>query len=377
MMRYDAIVVGGGTMGSAAAWDLAKRGLRTLVFEQFAPIHALGSYAGKTRIIREVYAESPDYVPLVHRSETLWAELEREVERQLFFRTGGIDLSAPGYVQAYDARRAAIEHGLEHEWLDGSEVRHRWPAWHLGDEWVGCYSPRTGFLLAEESVASLTLAATRRGAEVRANEPVRWWQASDSGVEVRTDLATYGAERLVIAAGAWARQVLSQLALPLLVLRKVVWWFDVDDPAPFEPGRFPIFLTEGDTGAIYGFPVRGNEGIKIGNHSGGLPTSPNDVDRTAHPEEIAEVRPFVRQFLPGVSGRVVDRAVCLYTLSPDRDFIVDRHPEHANVVLAAGFSGHGFKFAPVIGELLGTLALDSAVPPIPRFAVGRFSQPRQ
>jgi sarcosine oxidase len=370
--RLDVIVIGGGTMGSGAAWALGKRGVRALVLEQFQHVHALGSHGGKTRIIRQAYAESPDYVPLVQRAEALWLALEEETGTRLLYRTGGLDLAASGYAYARDSLRSVQEHHLPHEWLSAAEIRHRWPAWTIGDEWEACYSPQTGYLVVEPALRALARAAERRGVTLKTDEPACRWRADQRGVEVQTDAATYRADRLIVTAGAWAGTVLSSLGLPLTVLRKVVWWVAVEDPGQYALGRFPIFISEGPEGIVYGFPIHGPDGLKIGNHAGGQVTSPESVDRVAHDDELDEIRPFARRALRGVTDRVLDRAVCLYTMTPDRDFIVDRHPELPRVVFAAGFSGHGFKFAPEIGDLLAELALDESAAPFPRFALRRL-----
>jgi monomeric sarcosine oxidase len=369
---YDVIVIGGGTMGTAVGWALGKRRLRTLVLEQFQPIHSLGSHGGRTRITRHAYAESPDYVPLVERSEEIWLELAAEAGTPLLIRTGGLDLQAPGYTHARGAARAAIERNLPHEWLPGAQVRGRWPAWSIGDDWEACFSPQTGFLLVEPCLHAMAAAARRLGVTYHQLEAAREWHADSGGVTVRTDSQRYYANSLVITAGAWASQVLGELGLPLTVLRKVIWWFAVRDPSRFGVSQFPIFIAEGPLGVIYGLPIYGHQGIKIANHAGGESTSPDAVDRVVHLAEEADVVAFTGSALPAVSDHVLESAVCLYTLTPDRDFIVDRHPVHPNVAIAAGFSGHGFKFAPVIGELLASLVLDPSSRAIPRFAVSRL-----
>jgi len=370
--HYDVIVLGGGTMGSGAAWALGKRGVRALVLEQFQHVHAFGSHSGKIRIIRHAYAESPEYVPLVLQADALWCALEEETGRQVLHRTGGLDLAAPGFEQARRALGSAQQFGLPHEWLGGQEIRHRWPAWRIDDGWEACYSPDSGFLLTEPALASLMTAAQRRGVILHDREPAREWHADGAGIRVRTDRATYTADRLIVTAGAWASQALASLGLPLTVLRKVVWWLEVEDPTAFAIGRFPIYIAQSDLGSIYGFPLFGSDALRLANHTGGEPTSPDAVDRAVHAPEIDEVLPFARRQLRGVTERVAVSAVCLYTVTPDENFVVDRHPESPGVVLGAGFSGHGFKFATAIGDMLATLALDPAARPLPRFAVGRF-----
>lgn len=372
---YDAIVIGGGTMGLGAARALSRHGVRVLVLEQFGIVHDRGSHSGKTRIIRQAYAESPDYVPLVQRAEQLWLDLEAETGRHFFQRTGGLDLARPGYSQARDARRACEEHGIPYEWLDGAEIRRRWPAWKLDDAWEACYSPRTGFLRVDPALRALAESAERNGATIRSNEPARSWEVRSGAVEVRTDRGAYAADRLVIAAGAWSNRLLAEVGLPLTVLRKVVWWLDVDDPARFEVGAFPIFISDGPDGSIYGFPLADADGMKIADHAGGEASDPDRLERAARDDEAAHVVRFARENLNGVTDRIRERAVCMYTMTPDRDFVVDRAPDQPEVVFGAGFSGHGFKFAPAIGELLATLALDPRAAPLPRFRLSRLHRP--
>ncbi len=374
MEHYPVIVVGGGTMGSGAAWALAKRGVRALVLEQFSHVHSFGSHSGRIRIIRQAYAESPEYVPLARHADALWCRLEEEVGRQILFRTGGLDMAAPGFSQARNARASAEQFGLPHEWIHGEEIRRRWPAWMIDDDWEACYSPDSGFLLVEPALQSLMLAATRAGVILREREPVREWRIDGSGVRVRTERETYGADYLIVTAGAWSSQILASLGLPLSVLRKVVFWLAVEDPSIYAVGSFPIYIAQSAPGSIYGFPIHEGGGLRIANHSGGNRTNPDTVDRTVHDGEVEQVLPFARRYLRGVTGQVVESAVCMYTTTPDEHFVVDRHPASPGVVVAAGFSGHGFKFATAIGEMLASLALDSSSRPLPLFAIDRFGR---
>jgi sarcosine oxidase/N-methyl-L-tryptophan oxidase len=371
--HFEAIVLGGGTMGSAAAWALGKRGVRTLVLEQFRHVHALGAHSGKTRIIRHAYAEGPEYVPLVQRADALWQELEAATGRQVLHRTGGLDMSAPGNTQARDARRSAEHWGLPFEWLTGAEVRARWPQFLIPDEWEACYSPQAGFLRVEPALHGLGDAARALGVKIREEEPVRAWSGDGGGVRVETDRATYRADRLIVTAGAWAGRLLADLGLPLTVRRKTLFWFAVDDPASFAPDRFPIFIADLVDAGMYGFPILAEPGIKVANHRGGLTVDPDTVDRTVHPGEEADVAAFVTTMLRGVTGRVVESAACLYTLTPDEDFVLDRHPAVPGVVFGAGFSGHGFKFATAVGEHLVDLVSDPSTQPYRILTLNRFA----
>lgn len=372
MDHYDVIVLGGGTMGTAAAWALAKRGAKALVLEQFAHVHGFGAHGGRTRIIRHAYAESPEYVPLVQRADDLWLDLERETDEHVLFRTGGIELAAPGFGHARAALQSAELHGLPHEWLSPAEANRRWPVLTVPEDWDALFSPQAGFLVTDASLRALATASRRRGAVIHDEEPARAWTAGDAGVSVRADRATYHADRLIVTAGAWTSQLVADAALPLTLRRKTLWWLAVDDPEAFRLDRFPVFIADSAGGEIYGFPIHDHAGLKIANHRGGEPTTIETIDRTARDEEKADVVAVAQRLFRGVTDRVLESTVCHYTVTPDTDFIVDRHPVHSNVVIGAGFSGHGFKFATAIGEQLATLALNPAAPPTPRLSLSRF-----
>ncbi|MFN8593447.1 MAG: N-methyl-L-tryptophan oxidase [Thermomicrobiales bacterium] len=373
MTTYDVIVAGGGTMGTAAAWALAKHGLKPVVLEQFHHVHDKGAHGGETRIIRHAYAESADYVPLVRRADQLWLELEDIINQQVLVRTGGLELSAPGFDHAHAARRAADEYGLPYEWLTPAEANARWAGLTVPEDWCVMHSPNSGFLLTESALRGMADAAKRLGATFVEHAPVTAWGADSQSTWVETPVGGFDGEALIVTAGAWSGRVLAELGLPLEIRRKTLWWQELADPEPYRPDRFPVFISDSSHGEIYGFPVHGVPALKIANHSGGEPVDPDTVDRATHPGENAPCLSLAAELLPGVRSEVVKSAVCLYAVTPDHDFIVDRHPEFSRVVLGAGFSGHGFKFAPAIGEVLANLALEADFSPVPRLALGRFS----
>ncbi len=370
---YDVIIAGGGTMGTAAAWVLGKRGVRALVLEQFGHVHTMGAHGGKTRVIRHAYAEGPEYIPLVLQADDLWCQLGDEIGDTIFYRVGALEMAAPGYTHAQRARESAAAYGIPFEWLDPAEVRRRWPAFRIPDDWEAGFGARSGFLVVEPALRGMADLARRLGVTIREHEPVRAWGATPDAVWVETQHARYTAARLIVTAGAWSGKILAQLGLPLAIQRKLLWWLDVEDPTPFAPERFPVFITDSAYGEIYGFPIFQQPGLKIANHRGGEPCDPDTVDRTARDEESADVVALARWFLPGVANRVLSSAVCLYARTPDSHFILDRHPEWPHVVIAAGFSGHGFKFAPAIGEHLADLALEPETHPYPLFTLARFA----
>jgi monomeric sarcosine oxidase len=370
---YDAIIIGGGTMGTAAALALARRGLKLLVLEQFTHVHDKGSHGGETRIIRHVYAESPEYVPLVQQADRLWLGLEAETKERLLVRCGGLELAAPGFSHARRARASADEHDIPYEWLPPHEVNTRWPALRVPDDWDALYAPSSGFLLAAEAIRAMGAVARSHGATIREDTPVLAWGEDDDGVWVTTPGERFTADTLVVTAGAWAGRMLGDLGLPLEILRKTLWWQKVADLSLYDPARFPIFVTDSDAGEIYGFPIHGTPGLKIANHATGEPADPETVDRVAHPGENADCLELAARVLPGVGPHVIQSAVCLYAMTPDTDFIVDRYPGSARVAIGAGFSGHGFKFAPAIGELLADLVTRPTARTLPRLSVSRLA----
>jgi monomeric sarcosine oxidase len=373
MAHYSAIVIGGGTMGTAAAWELGKRGERALVLEQFNHVHGFGAHSGKTRIIRHAYSEGADYVPLVLRADDLWVELESVSGQKILHRVGGLEMSGPGHTHTEQARRSAEAHNVPFEVLEPSEIRTRWPAFHEPDDWDAIYCPRSGFLAVEPALTALGAHARALGIEIKENEPAREWGANESGAWVKTDEATYTADRLIITAGAWSSALLADLDLSFEVKRKTLFWLDVEQPERFSPDRFPVFIADSPGQEFYGFPIFDEPGLKVAVHTGGQPTSPDDVDRNVRDAEKQDVLPAAQRLFGGVTGRVLSSVVCLYTMSPDEDFIVDRHPRWPHVVFGAGFSGHGFKFATAIGEHLTDLAFDPSTNPYPILSFSRFS----
>jgi sarcosine oxidase len=354
---YDVAVLGLGAMGSATAYSLARRGRRVLAIDRWSPPHALGSTHGRTRIIREAYFEHPLYVPLVQRAYELWAELEKAAGERLLQQTGGLMIGPADGVLVAGARRSAEEHAIPHEVLTAGEVRRRFPAYRPPDDAVALHEPRAGLLLPEACIGAWLDLARRHGAELRLDEPVERWRAEGDGVVVTTARGTYQADRLVLAAGPWMPELLPDLQLPLTVERQLFHWFQPSGaPADFGPERCPIALWEYDTDRIFATFTDLGDGIKCGVHHEGEITTPEGVRRTVSEEETAETRALLARIMPAAPGRLRDRAVCLYTNTPDQDFLVDVHPAHPQVVIASPCSGHGFKFASVLGEVIADLA---------------------
>jgi len=356
-MTYDVAIVGLGAMGSMAAWHLARRGLKVVGFDRFRPPHTMGSSHGLSRIIREAYAEGPQYVPLVQRAYEHWAELERLSGRCLLVRTGGLMIGPPDSRIVAGARRSATLHGVKVESLSAAEVRARFPVFALPPGSVALLESRAGILNPELAVQTALEQARQGGAELHFEEPVERW-AAGSRITVETGAAGYEAERLILCAGAWMAKGLPRLQLQLQVARQLLFWFTpLRDAELFAPERCPVFLWEWAPGRnIYGFPDQGM-GVKVAIHHEGPPVDPDAIDRTVAPGEDAELRGILEGHIPSAAGPVAHSAVCMYTNTEDWHFVLDLHPDDRRVVVASPCSGHGFKFAPAIGEILADLAL--------------------
>jgi sarcosine oxidase len=368
---YDVAVVGLGAMGSAAAFHLARRGRSVLGLDRFAPPHALGSSHGSTRIIREAYFEHPAYVPLVQRAYALWSELERASGRELLRITGGLMLGRSEGVLIGGARRSAEEHRLPHELLTAAEVRARFPALAPDDDMVAVCEPRAGVLFPERCIQAHLDLARKHGATLCFDEPATAWRSEGGGVRVATGQGEYRAAQLLLTAGSWMRAVTPGLELPLTVERQVLYWFAprADGPS-FAPARCPIHLWEPSPRRFfYGFPDFG-EGVKVALHHGGDVADPENVRREVGGDEVAAMRDLLRRFLPAADGALRSAAVCTYTNTPDEHFWIDRHPDHASVLIASPCSGHGFKFSSVIGEALADLLMEGR----PRFDMTLFGR---
>jgi sarcosine oxidase len=355
---FDVIVVGAGTMGSAAAWAMSRRGLRVLTLEQFGVPHGFGSHHGHSRMFRMSYHEHPDYVPLLRRAFDLWQELERETGEKLFHVTGAVYIGSPEGELVRGALESARRHGLAHEELGPRALRDRFPQFQASDTCVAIFESCAGFLLPEPAVAAMAHRAAQLGAEIHGHEPVQGWDADESEVRVRTAKREYRARSLVLAAGAWSGRVAREIGVPLRVTRQVLGWFWPRRPATFELGRFPCWAFENDDATVhYGFPMLPSRpGLKIARHRMGETFDPDIPTREPREGDEDDLRGALCARLPEGEGPLVSLAVCLYTNSPDGHFILDRHPRHRNVVVACGFSGHGFKFAPALGEVLADLA---------------------
>ncbi|HUF01136.1 MAG TPA: N-methyl-L-tryptophan oxidase [Gaiellaceae bacterium] len=369
--RYDVVVVGVGGMGSAALYHLARRGKRALGLERFDVPHELGSSHGLTRIIRLAYFEHPDYVPLVRRAYELWRELETEAGEQLLHVTGTVECGE----QIFEgALRSCEVHDLPHEVIDARETARRFPAYRLPLERPVLFQPDGGFLVPERCIVAHVNGALARGAVVRARERVLEWDAVENGVRVRTERGVVEAERLVLTAGAWSQDV-ARLPPGLVgAVRQALAWLQPARPELFEPARFPVFNLALDGEHFYGFPAHGIPGFKLGRYDHfGEGGDPDQVSRVPTLADELPLRAFAERYFPEGAGPTIALKTCLFEPTPDEHFLLDHHPDTESAVVGAGFSGHGFKFCSVVGEILADLALDGATRhDVGLFRLGRF-----
>ncbi len=377
-MIYDAIVAGLGGMGSATAYQLAGRGKRVLGLEKFFPAHDKGSSHGRSRIIRQAYFEDPAYVPLLLRAYGLWEQLEKETGQELMTLTGGLMIGRREGELISGSVESAEEQDLPYKLLDAEELRRRFPPFSPDPETVALYEDKAGFVRPEETVKAHLDRANSLGADLRFEEPVLSWEASGEGVRVETPEGSYEAERLVISPGAWAPQLLADLRIPLEVERQVMYWFEpTGGLEPFLPDRFPIFIWEPDDGEIfYGIPDGLRGGVKAAfHHAVGVQTTPETLDRDVRDAEISRIRERLATHIPQLAGRCLDARACMYTNTPDLHFVISLHPDHPQVAIACGFSGHGYKFCSVVGEILADLATEGTTRhPIELFSPARLKK---
>lgn len=358
-MTYDVIIVGIGGMGSAAAWHLARRGRRVLGLERYDIPHAMGSSHGVSRIIRLPYYEDPAYVPLLRRAYELWRESEVASGEELLVITGSIDASPEDDPLFQGALASARLHDLPHEVLTGADVNGRFPGYRLPPSHRAVFQAQGGLVASERAIVAHVRAAQAEGAEIHARERVLDWEvgAGTDGVVVTTDKGRYEAERLVLAAGAWMGELAPSLEAVAVPERQVLAWLQPRRPELFGPDRFPVFNLQVEEGRYYGLPVYEVPGFKFGRYHHRAETSSADgARREPDAEDEKLLRAFGERYFPEGSGPTMALRSCMFTNTPDEHFILDRHPEHPQVVLASPCSGHGYKFCSVVGEIIADLA---------------------
>lgn len=372
MNTYDAIVVGLGAMGSAALYQLAKRGRRVLGIDMFPLGHTNGSSHGRHRMTRRGNYQA-GYEPLIARSFELWPVLEAETGRNILNLIGEVTLGGP-YEENFRRHFSGdLARDGRRELLDEQALAERFPGVRLHEGMVATYEREAGYLRPEVAIGAHLEVAARHGAEIRRPETLHGWRSDGAGVVVETSAATYRAERLILAAGPWSAELLAERHLPLQVVRIVNVHFQPTRPEWWtaEAGA-PDFILSVPEGQFYGMPSIEGAGVKIGRHDNGEPTTARSVRRDIDDAERDELRNVLDRYLPGATGPILSELTCMYTMTPDEYYIVERHAEQRQVVYGCGFSGTGFKYSCVIGEILADLAIDGDT----RFDISIFSSAR-
>jgi sarcosine oxidase len=374
MTTFDVAVIGLGAMGSAALFNLARQGQRVIGIEQFEPGHDKGSSHGESRIIRLSYFEHPSYVPLARRAMEKWRELEQLCGHNILTVTGILEAGYPGCPIVEGSLEASRLHGLDHEVLDAAEINRRFPAFKVPPHWTGLYQPEGGFLRPELAIQQFVGLAERHGAEVRTGTRVLAIEPLGSGVRVRTETGEIEAGSVIVAAGAWIGDFAPELKPHLKLTRQVLGWFEPLQPAYYSPDRCPVFILESEDDACYGFPDFAGTGVKTASHRKGayLPSA-DDLSQDGGAADEAQIRRMLALAMPEANGPLRAMRTCMYTRTPDEDFVIDRSSADPRIILASPCSGHGFKFASVIGEVLADLALGKTpANDISRFKLERF-----
>jgi sarcosine oxidase len=359
MPNQKVIVVGLGAHGSSTAYQLAKRGVDVIGIDQFRPPHSMGSSHGPSRVLRMAYKEGPDYVPLLRRSFDLWHELNGLYHEPSFEVTGGLFMGQPTGRAMTGMQAASQEQDVEIQLMTPAEVREKYPSFLIPDGWEAIYDPKSGAIFPEIAVAAHLSLATQTGADLHFDEQVTGWSATSSGVTVTTSNGEYEADSLILTTGVWIPGMLGDLELPFEIERVSLWMLEPRANHDFfRAGNFPNASFEiGDKYPLYMQADYGT-GVKLALDHHGTPTTPETVNRSINQEDHDKIFEHIRRFVPDLDGKVLDSDVCMYTNTPDLNFVVDKHPAHDNVIIGSACSGHGFKFAPVMGEILADLALE-------------------
>jgi N-methyl-L-tryptophan oxidase len=374
-MHYDVIVIGAGSMGMAAGYFLSKSGKRTLLIDSHNPPHDKGSHHGDTRIIRHAYGEGEEYAPLALKAQELWNDLEKLTGKRLFLPTGVLNVGHETSDFIQNIISSSKAYSLPLEVLDSNEANKRWPGINLPDNYIGCFEPTSGVLKCMECIESYRELAEQHGATILTNSKVKELSVNDKKITIKTEDETFYADALVVSAGAGSGSLLSMLDLnlPLNPVRKTFAWFDVyEDLHNYK--EFPAFTVETSQGQYYGFPSIDGSGLKVGRNDGGEPINPHEPIRGFDEleEDATDLGEFIHHYMPSTQQLKYGKS-CMYTLTPDEDFIIDLHPDYSNVAIASGFSGHGFKFSSVVGKILSELIISGETEQnITPFSINRF-----
>ncbi len=373
--NFDVIVLGLGANGSSAIYHLSKTGAKVCGIDQFTPPHTLGSSHGQSRIIRQAYYESPFYVPLLKEAYTIWDEVEKVSGKELFLKTGGLMLGAENSAVVKGSKLSADTHGIAYEYLDNNSIKKRFPAFRPAADTVGVLEKEAGILFPEKCIQTFLQQAQKNGASLCYNERVVRIIPNGNIVEIITDKTRYTTGQLIVSAGAWLNDLMPDLHLPLNIRRQVLFWMKNRDEKLqqyFSPAAMPVYIWEYEPDKMfYGFPDLG-DGIKIARHHEGLPVIPAELTTEVSEDEIKDIELITQQYL-NIDAAFNYSATCMYTNTPDENFIIDLHPQHRNIIIASPCSGHGFKFSSVTGKIISSIATNQSFDnDISMFTISRF-----
>ncbi|WP_042143524.1 N-methyl-L-tryptophan oxidase [Paucisalibacillus sp. EB02] len=374
-MNYDVIIIGAGSMGMAAGYYLSKKNKQVLLIDAYDPPHSEGSHHGETRIIRHAYGEGENYVPMALRAQELWLELEQEANKTLFHQTGVLNIGTEDSPFIQNVIKSAEKHALAIEQLSAEEINERWNGYDLPNDLIGCFEPNSGVLMSEACIQAFRDLALQNGSTLLTHTKVKNMTIHQGEVIVTTDSQTIQGKELIITAGKGTNNILSLLGveLPLQPTRKTFSWFHSDEDI-YNKNAFPAWSYDVNDRIYYGFPSIDGAGVKVGRHDGGHPTSPEEKLRVfgTYPEDSQDVAHITKKIMSSEMP-LKEGKVCTYTNSPDGNFIIDKLKEFPNVTVACGFSGHGFKFSTVVGEILSQMIIDrKSKLDIKQFRVDRF-----
>lgn len=375
---YDVIVAGGGSMGIAAAYFRAKQGASVLVLDKYEIPNQMASHHGVTRMLRLSYGHGSSYVPLALESLKLWAELETSVGKELYRKTGAITIGYPDSEFVEMAIESAISNNIPYKVMTADELTDKWRGLDIPDDYIGCFDPSAGFLYSEDCLTAYKDEALKYGAEIHENEAVVSVEQEENFITVKTDKDTYHGAKVIVTAGAWLPKLLPELDLKIQPVRKTISWFKPHEDNLYG-NDFPCYIFDTkDHGLYYGFPDFDDYGVKLGSMDNDINCEPDELNREygAYEQDENDDRAFLERYMPQAAGELIDGKVCMFSRTPDDDFIIDVHPENPNIILAGGFSGHGFKFASAIGSILSDLSVDGTTThDISTFKLSRFSKP--
>jgi sarcosine oxidase len=366
---FDAIVIGVGTMGAPACYYLAKRGYKVLGIEQFDITHEFGSHAGQSRIIRKAYFEHPAYVPLLNRAYENWKKIEEESGEQVYYQTGVVYFGQPDRSILHGVKLSADLYHIDVENVNDTDSKKRFSPFNIPNSFKTVFEPEAGFITPEKAIKLYAGQAVKHGAEIHPFEKVIDWKKTGDSIVVNTTKNSYQCNKLIITSGAWSGNMIPRISGKIEVTRQFVAWIKPKNWDDYTLNNFPCWLIDDDErpGCYYGFPILPPDkfgephGLKIACHYPGSVTDVDKVNRQNTEEDIENIRYALDKYLPGTFNGMVTTKTCLYASLPDENFIIDKLPGfEKNVVVACGFSGHGFKFASVVGEVLADLAIDGA-----------------